>query len=67
MAINITFADPEGFNDKEFEVDEALTTLQNLEEKDVYIDHAPVEISSITEETLTNANHIMIQDKLIGA
>ena len=65
--ITITFANPEGFVDKNFEVDEALNTLQSLEEKDIYIDHAPIDQEVLSTEMLEKASHIMIQDKLIGA
>ena len=65
--ITVTFADPEGFKNKELEVDEALSTLLSLEEKDIYIDHAPVEQQKLSTDVLEQASHIMVQDKLIGA
>lgn len=68
MAITITFANPEGFDNKEFATaSEVLNTLSTLEEKDVYINHAPMALEQITEAILLDASHIMIQDKLIGA
>lgn len=65
--ITIIFANPDGFENKEFKVNEALSALLALEEKDIYIDHAPVEQQLLSEKLLEDASHIMVQDKLIGA
>lgn len=66
--ITITFANPDGFIDKNYNTsDEAVSELKTLEEKDIYINHQPVEQELLSTNMLESANHIMIQDKLIGA
>ena len=66
--INIIFAEPTGFINKEYaNADEAISVLQNLEEKDIFIDHQLVSADVLLPQMFSDSPHIIIHDKLIGA
>ena len=66
--ITITFGEDIGFVSKEFSSEQALKTIANLKEKDLYINGSFIEdYSSVTVEILKNASYILVQKQLIGA
>ena len=66
--ITIIFGEANEFVSKEFSSEQALKTIADLKEKDLYIDDNFIEDhSSVTVEILKNASNILVQSQLIGA
>ncbi len=66
--ITITFGEDIGFVSKIFSSEQALKTITDLKEKNLYIDGSFIEDhNSVTAETMKNAACIMVQIQLIGA
>jgi len=66
--IDITYLEPTGFVKQEYKTaNAAIEVLQNLEEKTIFINHLPIEIAALSANVVETADHILVQDKLIGA
>ena len=68
--ITITFAEPQGFREKEFQ-NENLTLKEliklNHSEKDTFIDHHPIENGNLDISLIKDTSQIVVHDKLIDA
>jgi hypothetical protein len=66
--IDVTYLEPTGFVKQGYQTaNEIIEALQDLKEKTIFINHLPVEISSLSTDLIETADHILVQDKLIGA